>query len=211
VVVDGGTFDWAASPRFRELFQEPEPAYHGLRFAETFGNVAFAIRLRVGLLRDVGAALSPFNAFLFLQGLETLPLRIERHASNALAIAKFLDAHPAVTWVSYPGLPSHPTYDNAQRYLGGGYGGVLTFGVLGGEVAAKRFIADLKLFSLLANVGDAKSLVIHPWSTTHEQLSPAERNAAGVTDDLVRLSVGIEDVDDLKEDLDRALRGAVGL
>ena len=211
VVVDGGTFDWAASPRFREFFQEPEPAYHGLKFAETFGNVAFAIRLRVALLRDVGAALSPFHSFLFLQGLETLPLRLERHASNALAIAKFLDAHPAVTWVSYPGLPSHPTHANALRYLDGGFGGVLTFGVLGGEAAARKFIADLELFSLLANVGDAKSLVIHPWSTTHEQLSPDERRAAGVTDDLVRLSVGIEDVIDLKEDLDRALRGAVGL
>ena len=211
VVVDGGTFDWGASPRFREFFQEPEPAYHGLRFAETFGNAAFAIRLRVALLRDVGAALSPFNSFLFLQGLETLHLRLERHAANALAIAKFLDAHPAVTWVSYPGLPSHRTHENAKRYLDGGFGGVLTFGVLGGEPAARRFIADLKLFSLLANVGDAKSLVIHPWTTTHEQLSPAERVAAGVSEDLVRISVGIEDVNDLKEDLDRALRGAVGL
>jgi O-acetylhomoserine (thiol)-lyase len=216
VVVDGGTFDWGASPRFRELFVEPEPAYHGLRFAETFGNlnganIAFAIRLRVMLLRDVGAALSPFNAFLFLQGLETLHLRMERHCSNALAVARFLEGHPAVSWVKYPGLASHESHANAARYLSGGFGGVLTFGVLGGEAAARRVIQELKLFSLLANVGDAKSLVIHPWSTTHEQLSEQERVAAGVSADLVRLSIGIEDIDDLREDLDRALRRALGL
>lgn len=216
VVVDGGTFDWAASDRFRATYVDPEPAYHGLSFAGSFGNlgganVAFAIRLRVLLLRDVGAALSPFNSFLFLQGLETLHLRIQRHSENALAVARFLEAHPAVTWVSYPGLESHPTHALAARYLEGGFGGVLTFGVLGGEEAAKRVIAESRLFSLVANVGDAKSLVIHPWSTTHEQLEPAEREAAGVTADLVRLSVGIEDADDLLRDLDRALRRAVGL
>jgi O-acetylhomoserine (thiol)-lyase len=216
VVVDSGRFDYGASERFRASYVDPEPAYHGLSFAGTFGdfggaNIAFAIRLRVLLLRDVGAALSPFNSFLFLQGLESLHLRIQRHAENALAVARFLEAHPAVTWVSYPGLESHPTHALARRYLSGGFGGVLTFGVLGGEAAAKEVIARSKLFSLVANVGDAKSLVIHPWSTTHEQLEPAEREAAGVTPDLVRLSVGIEDVDDLLGDLDRALRGAVGL
>lgn len=211
VVVDGGTFDWAGSPRFRAAYVDPEPAYHGLRFAPTFGNLAFAIRLRVLLLRDIGASVSPFNSFLFLQGLESLHLRVRAHAANALAVARFLEGHPAVTWVRYPGLESHPTHANAARYLEGGAGGVLTFGVLGGEAAAKRVIAELKLFSLVANVGDAKSLVIHPWSTTHEQLEPAEREAAGVTPDLIRLSVGIEDVEDLVDDLDRALRGAVGL
>ena len=211
VVVDGGTFDWANAPRFRDFYVDPEPAYHGLRFAPTFGTIAFAIRLRVLLLRDVGAALSPFNSFLFLQGLETLHLRIRRHAENALAVARFLEGHPAVTWVRYPGLESHPTHAVARTYLEGGFGGVLTFGVLGGEEAARRVIAQSKLFSLVANVGDAKSLIIHPWSTTHEQLEDAERVAAGVTPDLVRLSVGIEDVDDLTRDLDAALRAAVGL
>ncbi|MBV9774928.1 MAG: O-acetylhomoserine aminocarboxypropyltransferase/cysteine synthase [Gemmatimonadetes bacterium] len=211
VVVDGGTFDWAASPRFKSFYVDPEPAYHGLSFAPTFGNVAFAIRLRVLLLRDVGAALSPFNSFLFLQGLETLHLRIRRHSDNALAVARFLEGHPAVSWVRYPGLESHPTHETAKRYLEGGFGGVLTFGVLGGEEAAKKVISGSKLFSLVANVGDAKSLVIHPWSTTHEQLEPAEREAAGVTADLIRLSVGIEDPEDLIDDLDRALRSAVGL
>jgi O-acetylhomoserine (thiol)-lyase len=211
VVVDGGTFDWGASERFRGFYVDPEPAYHGLSFAPTFGNIAFAIRLRVLLLRDIGAAVSPFNSFLFLQGLETLHLRIQRHSENALAVARFLEGHPAVSWVSYPGLESHPTHQTAKRYLTGGFGGVLTFGVLGGELAARRVIEELKLFSLVANVGDAKSLVIHPWSTTHEQLEPADREAAGVTADLVRLSVGIEDAEDLLADLDAALRAAVGL
>jgi O-acetylhomoserine (thiol)-lyase len=211
VVVDGGTFDWGASERFRNFYVDPEPAYHGLSFAPTFGNIAFAIRLRVLLLRDIGAAVSPFNSFLFLQGLETLHLRIQRHSENALAVARFLEGHPAVSWVSYPGLESHPTHHTAKRYLSGGFGGVLTFGVLGGEDAAKKVIEEVKLFSLVANVGDAKSLIIHPWSTTHEQLEPAEREAAGVTADLVRLSVGIEDVEDLLADLDAALRAAVGL
>jgi O-acetylhomoserine (thiol)-lyase len=211
VVVDGGTFDWGASERFRGFYVDPEPAYHGLSFAPTFGNIAFAIRLRVLLLRDIGAAVSPFNSFLFLQGLETLHLRIQRHSENALAVARFLEGHPAVSWVSYPGLESHPTHGTAKRYLSGGFGGVLTFGVLGGEDAAKKVIEEVKLFSLVANVGDAKSLIIHPWSTTHEQLEPAEREAAGVTADLVRLSVGIEDAEDLLADLDAALRAAVGL
>ncbi len=210
VVVDAGTFDWGASPRFAPYFVDPEPAYHGVSFHTLFAPAAFAVRLRTVLLRDVGAALSPFNAFLFLQGLETLPLRIERHAANALAVARFLEAHPRVAWVSYPGLASHPSNGTARRYLTGGFGGVLTFGVKGApgvpaDAAAKKAIASLRLFSLLANVGDAKSLVIHPWSTTHEQLTEEERIAAGVTPDLIRLSVGIEDVLDLKEDLGRAL------
>ena len=209
VVVDGGTFDWAGSGRFREFYTEPEPAYHGLRFAEAFGEAAYAVRLRTILLRDIGPAVSPFNAFLFLQGLETLHLRMRRHCENALAIARFLESHPLVAWVGYPGLESHPTHAQAVRYLDG-FGGVLTFGVVGGEAEARRVIERLELFSLLANVGDAKSLVIHPWTTTHEQLSEAERRAAGVTPDLIRLSVGIEDVDDLIEDLDRALREAIG-
>lgn len=213
VVVDGGRFDWAASGRFRELYVEPEPAYHGLSFSRAFGdvegaNLAYALRLRVVLLRDLGAALSPFNAFLFLQGLETLPLRIRRHADNALTLARWLEGHPAVSWVSYPGLESHPSHARARALLHGGFGGVLTFGVAGGETAARAVIEGTELFSLLANVGDAKSLVIHPWSTTHEQLTQGERRAAGVTPEQIRLSVGIEDVDDLRADLDRALRGA---
>jgi O-acetylhomoserine (thiol)-lyase len=211
IVVDGGTFDWGSAPRFKAFYQDPDAAYHGLKFAETFGNlgganVAFAIRLRVTLLRDIGAALSPFSSFLFLQGLETLHLRIERHCSNALKVAQFLADHELVTWVSYPGLANHPTHARAKRYLDGGFGGVLSFGVRGGAAAASRVASATKLFSLLANVGDAKSLIIHPWTTTHEQLSDVERAAAGVTADLVRLSVGIEDVDDLLRDLDQALR-----
>ena len=208
VVVDGGTFDWTRSPRFRSFFVDPEPAYHGLSFSGVFGNLAYAVRLRVILLRDVGPAVSPFNAFLFLQGIETLHLRIARHSANALAVARFLERHPLVEWVQYPGLESHPTHQRARRYLSGGFGGVLTFGVRGGEQAATEVIKQVKLFSLLANVGDAKSLVIHPWSTTHEQLSDVERRSAGVTPDLIRLSVGIEDAEDLTGDLDRALRAA---
>ena len=209
VVVDGGTFDWKASPRFKPFYVDPEPAYHGLKFAETFGPAAFAIRLRVVLLRDIGAALSPFNSFLFLQGLETLHLRIERHCSNALAVGRFLEKHPAVTWVRYPGLASHPTHEMAKKYLDGGFGGILTFGVKGGEAAAKKVISASKLFSLVANVGDAKSLIIHPWSTTHEQLAENDRLEAGVNPDLLRLSVGIEDFEDLRDDLDQALAKAV--
>jgi O-acetylhomoserine (thiol)-lyase len=207
-VVDAGTFDFATAPRFAEFFQQPEPAYHGLAFGPTFGALAFAVRLRVVLLRDLGAALSPFNSFLFLQGLETLPLRMRQHAENALTVARWLEAHPGVEWVSYPGLPSHPTHAIAARQLDGGFGGVLTFGVTGGEAAARTLIGSLRLFSLLANVGDAKSLVIHPWSTTHEQLTPEARYAAGVTEELVRLSVGIEDPRDLIADLAQALDAA---
>lgn len=212
VVVDGGRFDWAASDRFREFYVDPEPAYHGLSFSEAFGNLgganlAFALRMRVVLLRDIGAAVSPFNSFLFIQGLETLPLRMRKHSENALAVARFLEQHEKVKWVSYPGLESHASHENARRYLDGGFGGVLSFGIEGGEATARQLIKKIRLFSLLANVGDTKSLIIHPWSTTHEQLTEEERQAAGVTEDQVRLSVGIEDVEDLIADLDQALRG----
>ena len=177
-------------------------------YSEAFGNLAFILKLRVQWLRDVGAALSPFNAFLFLQGLETLPLRIERHSQNAMAVARWLEDRPEVEWVSYPGLKSHPAHETAARYLNGGYGGVLTFGVKGGAEAGRRLIDSVKIFSLLANVGDAKSLIIHPASTTHQQLTAEEQAATGTTEDLVRLSVGLEHIDDLLADLDQALRAA---
>jgi len=211
IVVDSGKFDWG-NGNFPE-FTEPDPSYHGLKFWEVFGNfpglgnVAFIIKLRVQLLRDLGPALSPFNAFQFLQGLETLHLRMERHSTNALAVGKFLEKHPNVSWVNYPGLPSHPSHGLAKRYHHRGlYGAILGFGIKGGVAAGKKFIESLKLFSHLANIGDAKSLVIHPASTTHQQLTPAEQLATGVTDDFVRLSVGIENVDDIIADLDQALR-----
>jgi O-acetylhomoserine (thiol)-lyase len=208
VVVDGGTFDWAGSPRFRD-FVEPDPSYHGVSYTDAFGPAAFIIKLRVQLLRDIGPALSPFNSWLFIQGLETLPLRIERHSVNALAVARWLEAQDSVEWVSYPGLPSHPTYANAQRYLGGGSGGMITFGVRGGVEAGRRLINAVKLFSLVANVGDTKSLIIHPASTTHQQLSDEDQAKSGVTADLVRLSVGLEALDDILADLERGLAAAV--
>lgn len=208
VVIDGGTFDWGNQERFKSFYVDPEPAYHGMQFAPTFGNIAFAIRLRVMLLRDLGPALSPFNSFLFIQGLETLNLRMQRQAESALQVARFLERHDGVEWVSYPGLQSHPTHANAKRYLENGFGGVLTFGVKGGEKAARKVIGEAKLFSLLANVGDAKSLIIHPWSTTHEQLSEEDRKTSGATEDLIRLSIGLEDPDDLIYDLDKALKAA---
>ena len=207
VVVDGGKFDWAASPRFRD-FVDPDPSYHGVSYTGAFGPIAFIIKLRVQLLRDIGPALSPFNSWLFIQGLETLPLRIERHSANALAVAKWLEADDRVDWVSYPGLPSHPTYANAQRYLAGGSGGIVTFGLKGGVDAGRTLIDNVQLFSLLANVGDAKSLIIHPASTTHQQLGDEEQRKSGVTPDLVRLSVGIEALDDIIADLDQALTAA---
>jgi O-acetylhomoserine (thiol)-lyase len=210
VVVDGGTFDWAASPRFKEDFVDPDPSYHGISYTGAFGPLAFILKLRVQGLRDIGPALSPFNSWLFLQGLETLPVRIQRHSENALAVAKWLERHPSVTWVSYPGLTSHPAHKQAVKYLKGGFGGVLTFGVKGGVEAGQKLIDAVNLFSLLANVGDAKSLIIHPASTTHSQLSADDQFATGVTDDLVRLSVGLENVDDLIEDLDQALAAATG-
>jgi O-acetylhomoserine (thiol)-lyase len=204
IVVDGGTFDWRASGRFPD-FVEPDPSYHGVSYVEAVGNLAFIVKLRVQGLRDLGAALSPFNSFLFLQGLETLPLRIERHASNTLTVARWLEQDPRVTWVSYPGLESHPAHANAKKYLEGGFGGVLAFGIRGGREAGKSLINNVQLFSLLANVGDAKSLIIHPATTTHQQLSAEDQLATGVTDDLVRLSIGLEHVDDIIADLDRGL------
>ncbi len=210
VVVDAGTFDWTspkAKARFPE-FSAPDPSYHGLVYTEAFANLAFIIKLRVQLLRDLGPALSPFNAFLFLQGLETLPLRIQRHSENALALARWLQQDGRVEWVSYPGLESHPEHKNARRYLEGGFGGVLTFGVKGGHTAARGLIDRVKLYSLLANVGDAKSLIIHPASTTHEQLTAEQQRATGVVPELVRISAGLEDVRDLIADLDQALGGA---
>jgi O-acetylhomoserine (thiol)-lyase len=208
VVVDGGTFDWAASERFKQDFVDPDPSYHGISYTAAFGPAAFILKLRVQGLRDVGAALSPFNAFLFLQGLETLPLRIQRHSENALAVAKWLETRDEVTWVSYPGLPSHPSYKQATKYLSGGFGGIVTFGVKGGVEAGRRLIDNVQVFSLLANVGDAKSLIIHPASTTHSQLDPEEQVSTGTTPDLIRLSVGLEHVDDLIADLDQALRAS---
>ena len=211
IVVDSGKFDWG-NGNFPN-FTEPDPSYHGLKFWEVFGNfpglgnVAFIIKLRVQLLRDLGPALSPFNSFLFLQGLETLHLRMERHSTNALAVAQFLEKHPNVTWVTYPGLPSHPVHALAKKYHHRGlYGAILGFGIKGGIEAGKKFIDNLKLFSHLANIGDAKSLVIHPASTTHQQLTSQERLETGVTDDFVRLSVGLEHKDDIIADLDQALR-----
>src|SRR4029453_17633492 len=207
VVVDAGRFDWTsdkAKARFPE-FSAPDPSYHGVVYTEAFGPLAFILKLRVQLLRDLGPALSPFNAFLFLQGLETLPLRIQRHSENALTVARWLAKDSRVEWVSSPGLESHPEHRKARRYLSGGFGGVLTFGVKGGHAAAKAVIDKVKLFSLLANVGDAKSLIIHPASTTHEQLTPEQQVATGTTRELVRLSVGLEDVRDLIADLDQAL------
>jgi O-acetylhomoserine (thiol)-lyase len=208
VIVDGGKFDWAASGRFPE-FTEPDPSYHGLRYVEAFGPLAFILKARVQLLRDIGAATTPFNAWLFLQGLETLPLRMERHSQNALRVAEFLESHPAVSWVSYPGLKSHPQHALAEKYFTHGYGAILGFGIKGGLEAGKRLISHVELFSHLANIGDAKSLIIHPASTTHSQLTPAEQEETGVTPDFVRLSVGLETVEDLIDDLDQALNAAV--
>ena len=210
VVVDGGSFDWAASERFRADFVEPDPSYHGISYTGAFGRLAFITKLRVQGLRDLGPALSPFNSWLFLQGLETLPLRIARHSENALAVAHWLERQPSVSWVSYPGLPSHAGHRNALKYLSGGFGGIITFGVAGGVEAGRKLIDAVNLFSLLANVGDAKSLIIHPASTTHSQLSADDQFASGVTDDLVRLSVGLEHVDDLIADLDQALAASTG-
>jgi O-acetylhomoserine (thiol)-lyase len=206
-IVDAGKFDWKASGRFPD-FVEPDPSYHGVVYTKAVGPLAYIIKARVQLLRDVGAALSPFNAWLLLQGLETLGLRVERHSANALRVAEFLHEHPKVLWVRYPGLPGDPAYANAQKYLPKGAGAILTFGVKGGAEAARAVIDRLQLFSLLANVGDAKSLVIHPATTTHQQLSPADQIASGVSDDAVRLSVGIESVEDIIADLAQALEAA---
>jgi O-acetylhomoserine (thiol)-lyase len=208
VVVDSGKFDWAASPRFHEDFVAPDPSYHGVSYTEAFGPLAYILKLRVQGLRDLGAALSPFNAWQLIQGLETLPLRIQRHSENALAVAQWLQDRPEVEWVNYPGLPSHATHEIAKRTLNGGFGGMITFGIKGGVDAGRTLIDNVKLFSLLANVGDAKSLIIHPASTTHQQLSDEEQVSSGVAPDLIRLSIGIEHIDDILADLDQALRAA---
>ena len=213
VIVDSGKFNWG-NGKFPE-FTEPDPTYHGLKFWETFGNIpglgnlAFILKVRVQLLRDLGPCLSPFNAFLFLQGLETLPLRQRKHSENALEVAKFLKKHPLVTWVNYPGLDDHPSHALAKKYLETGYGALVGFGIKGGLEAGKRFINSVELLSHLANIGDTKSLVIHPASTTHQQLTRAEQEETGVTEDFIRLSIGIEDVEDIKEDIDQALKKAV--
>ncbi len=213
VIVDSGKFQWN-NGKFPE-FTTPDPSYHGLVYWDALsnvpgmGNVAFILKVRVTLLRDIGASLSPFNSFLFLQGLETLPLRQKQHSANALEIARWLKNHPSVTWVSYPGLPGDPSFKIASKYLKHGFGGLVGFGIKGGLEAGKKFINSVKLLSHLANIGDAKSLVIHPASTTHSQLSPAELEETGATPDYVRLSVGLEDIADIQADIDQALRAAV--
>jgi O-acetylhomoserine (thiol)-lyase len=209
VIVDSGKFDWKASGRFRD-FVEPDPSYHGLSYVEAFGPIAFIIKARVQGLRDIGGALSPFNSFLFLQGLETLHLRMERHSQNALAVARHLTNHPGIEWVNYPGLPSSKYYARAKKYMPEGQSSLVTFGIKGGYEAGKKLINSLKLFSLLANIGDTKSLVIHPASTTHSQLSVEEQRDTGVTPELVRLSVGIEDLRDILADLNDAIEAANG-
>ncbi|MBU4428082.1 MAG: O-acetylhomoserine aminocarboxypropyltransferase/cysteine synthase [Verrucomicrobia bacterium] len=209
VIVDSGKFKWN-NGKFPEL-TEPDPSYHGLVYWDALnnvpgmGNVAFILKVRVTLLRDIGAALSPFNAHQFLLGLETLPLRQRRHSENALAIARWLKQHPLVNWVTYPGLEDDPNHKGAAKYLKKGFGGIVGFGIKGGLAAGKKFINSVKLLSHLANIGDAKSLVIHPASTTHQQLTPEEQRATGVTEDYIRLSIGIEDVEDIKEDINQAL------
>ncbi len=209
VIVDSGKFAWNTG-KFPE-FTEPDPGYHGLKYWDTFGNfpglgnVAYVFKIRLQLLRDTGAALSPFNAWLFLIGLETLHLRVPRHSENALAVAEFLKSHPKVAWVNYTGLPDHPSHKLAQKYLKGGFGPIVGFGVKGGEKASTAFIDNLKLFSNLANIGDSKSLVIHPATTTHQQLTAEEQKTTGVTPDFVRLSIGTEDIEDIIEDLRQAL------
>ncbi|WP_342427861.1 homocysteine synthase [Paenibacillus sp. FSL L8-0158] len=204
VIVDSGKFDWKASGRFPGL-TEPDPSYHGIVYTEAVGPIAYIIKARVQLLRDLGAAISPFNSWLLLQGLETLHLRLERHSQNALKVAQYLEGHKDVEWVSYTGLPSHPSYALAQKYLPKGQGAILTFGIKGGSQAGSKLIANVKLFSHLANVGDSKSLIIHPASTTHQQLNEEEQVAAGVKPELLRLSVGTEAIDDILYDLEQAI------
>jgi O-acetylhomoserine (thiol)-lyase len=206
VIVDSGRFPWD-SGTFPQML-EPSKGYHGIRFFETFGDFAYIMKARVESLRDFGPALSPFNSFLFLQGLETLKLRMDCHSRNALEVARFLSGHPRVAWVNYPGLASSRYHALAQKYLPKGAGAIMSFGIRGGLEAGKRFIESLQLFSHLANVGDAKSLVIHPASTTHQQLSDEEKRACGISDDLIRLSVGIEEIEDILWDLEQALESA---
>lgn len=208
-IVDSGKFNWG-NGKFPG-FSEPDPSYHGLVYWDAFGdvedlgNIAFTVRVRARLLRDMGATLTPVNAFIFLQGLESLELRVKKHSSNALKVAEFLESHPKVQWVSYPGLESHPTYEVNKKYFKDNFSGIIGFGIKGGKDAGIKFIDSLELFSLLANIGDAKSLAIHPASTTHQQLSLEEQEATGVTPDFVRLSIGIEDPDDIIADISQAL------
>ena len=205
IVVDSGRFDWTAHADRYPGLTKPDPSYHGVVWSDALGPAAYIGRVRTVLLRNTGAALSPFNAFLFLQGVETLPLRIERHSENAMAVAEFLERHTRVKWVGYPGLPSSPYHEVATRVLSGGYGALVTFGIEGGREAGQKFIEALTMFSHLANIGDAKSLAIHPATTTHSQLDDAELDLAGVSQDMVRLSVGIENIDDILADLEQAL------
>jgi len=209
VIVDSGKFEWT-SGKF-PLITDPDPSYHGLKFVEalkSIGNIAYIIKARVNLIRDIGPAISPFNSFLLLQGLETLHLRMPRHSENALAVARYLEKQKGLNWVSYPGLDSSPEKARVKKYLTKGAGAILGFGIKGGAEAGKKFINSLQLISHLANVGDAKSLAIHPASTTHQQLSPEEQLSTGVTPDFVRLSIGIEHVDDIIADIDHALKRA---
>ncbi|KAF2397097.1 O-acetylhomoserine ami [Trichodelitschia bisporula] len=208
VIVDGGKFNWGEhAERFPDMVQ-PAPGYHGLKFWETFGPITFIIRARVEILRDLGASLNPFAAQQLILGIETLSLRAERHAQNTLALAQWLEKNENVAWVSYPGLPSHPYHENAKKYLKRGFGGVLSFGVKGGETAGSQVVDGFKIISNLANVGDSKTLAIHPWLTTHEQLSPEERIASGVTADLIRISVGTEHIDDIIADFEQSFAKA---
>jgi O-acetylhomoserine (thiol)-lyase len=205
IVIDSGKFNWQ-DPKFK-LYNEPDPGYHGVRYAHDLGDmnpIAFILRMRLVPLRNLGACISPDNAWIFLQGLETLPLRMQRHCENAAAVAGFLKAHPKAQWVRYPGLPDDPTYPLASKYLKNGFGGMVVFGIKGGLAAGKKFVDSLQLFSHLANVGDAKSLVLHPSSTSHSQLTEEQQKAGGLTPDLVRLSIGIEHIDDIKQDLEQA-------
>jgi len=204
IIVDSGKFDWAQNDKFEGL-TKPDPSYHGVIFNEAFGELAYIIKTRVTLLRDIGPCMSPFNAFLFLQGLETLHLRMQRHCENAIAVAKHLENHPNVSWVSYPGQDSHQSYEFAKKYLPKGAGAIMGFGIKGGKEAGIKFINKLELISHLANVGDAKTLAIHPASTTHQQLSDEEQKSAGVSPDFIRLSIGIEDIEDIIDDIDQAL------
>jgi O-acetylhomoserine (thiol)-lyase len=207
VLIESGKFPWD-NGKFPHIV-DPSPGYHGVRFYETFGDFAFAMKMRCETVRDTGPCISPFNAFLLLQGLETLSLRMDRHCQNALRVAQFLQEHPAVSWVRYPGLPDDPSYELAKRYLPRGAGSIFTFGVKGGYEAGKTVINNVRLFSHLANVGDTRSLIIHPASTTHQQLSEEDQLAGGVTPDLIRLSIGIENIEDILWDLDRALRATM--
>lgn len=205
-IIDGGTFDWGSNPRFTRDFVDPDPSYHGLSFWNAFGNIAYIIKIRTQLLRDTGPVISPFNSWNIIQGAETLSLRMDRHSENALAVAKHLQEHPKVTWVNYPGLPDHPSYETAQKYFPEGKcGALIGFGVEGGLEAGKKVVESVKLLSHLANIGDAKSLIIHPATTTHSQLTEEEQASTGVTPDFIRLSIGLEDVKDIIADLDQAL------